>query len=91
MPAEEESLLILRHDLPDLEALVVGHHGSKHSTSESFLEALKPETAVISVGYNSYGHPATETLERLTKAGATIYRTDESGTITLYAHCQEAQ
>lgn len=91
MPAEEESLLILRHDLPDLEALVVGHHGSKHSTSESFLEALKPETAVISVGYNSYGHPAPETLERLTKAGATIYRTDESGTITLYAHCQEAQ
>ncbi len=91
MPAEGEALLTQRHELPDLEALVVGHHGSKHSTGEAFLDALRPEIAVVSVGYNSYGHPAPETLTRLKAVGAAVYRTDENGTITLYANRQEAQ
>ena len=62
-----------------------GHHGSKYSTSEELLLETKPETAVISTGYNTYGHPAPETLERLAAAGCDIYRTDWSGTVTVTA------
>jgi competence protein ComEC len=63
------------------DVLKVAHHGSKYSSSASFLEAVKPRYAVISVGQNSYGHPAPETLERLAAAGAHVYRTDQQGTI----------
>ena len=61
---------------------MAGHHGSKYATSEELLLAAKPEYAVISVGHNSYGHPAPETLERLGAAGCAIYRTDLMGTVT---------
>ncbi|MBO6011626.1 MAG: DNA internalization-related competence protein ComEC/Rec2, partial [Oscillospiraceae bacterium] len=70
-------------DLPDIELLIVGHHGSKYSSSAGFLDALKPETAFISVGENSYGHPAKETLARLYERGIAVYRTDLNGTLTL--------
>ena len=66
-----------------LEALVVGHHGSKYSTSEALLSTLTPELAFISVGDNSYGHPSQETLERLRRVGADIWRTDEQGTVCI--------
>ena len=78
-----ERALIAAYDLPDVEALVAGHHGSRSSTSEELLEAVRPETALISVGDNSYGHPAEETMIRLDKAGAEICRTDLQGTIHL--------
>lgn len=78
-----ESLLLKYYPIPDLELLVVGHHGSKYSTSAALLDALRPEFAVISAGYNSYGHPAAETLERLHNADAQILRTDQSGTVIL--------
>lgn len=77
-----ERRLVKYKSLPDIELLMVGHHGSKHSTSEELLCALKPEWAVISSGYNSYGHPAPETLERLGAAGCDIYLTKEMGTVT---------
>jgi competence protein ComEC len=76
-----ESLLCAYTDLPQLTLLVAGHHGSKYSASETLLSATTPEYAFISVGENSYGHPAAETLERLLAAGCKIYRTDLSGTI----------
>lgn len=69
--------------LPDIELLVVGHHGSKYSTSDALLDAVKPETAVISVGYNSYGHPSEETLQKLVQSGILVYRTDSDGSISL--------
>ena len=63
---------------------MAGHHGSKYSTTEELLEAVRPEVAVISVGKsNSYGHPAPETLERLDRAGAELYRTDLQGTVVI--------
>ena len=80
-----ENRLIKYGNLPDVEALVVGHHGSKYAASEELLLAVRPELAVISVGYNTYGHPADETLERLAAAGCEIYRTDWSGTVTITA------
>lgn len=68
--------------LPDIDLLIVGHHGSKYATTEALLSALTPETAVISVGENNhYGHPAEETLNRLLEAGCAIYRTDRDGTV----------
>jgi len=78
-----EALLLKYYPIPDLELLVAGHHGSKYSTSAALLDALRPELAVISVGYNSYGHPAAETLERLDAAGTQVLRTDQSGTVVL--------
>ena len=80
-----ERRLVKYGDLPDIELLVAGHHGSKHATSEELLLETKPELAVISVGYNSYGHPAPETLERLAAAGCAIYRTDWHGAVTVTA------
>ncbi len=77
-----ERRLVKYKNLPDIEILMVGHHGSKNSTSKELLLAVTPETAVISSGYNSYGHPAPETLERLGAAGCDIYCTKDMGNIT---------
>lgn len=78
-----ERLLLTQHELPTVEVLVVGHHGSKHSTSEALLETVRPLYAFISVSEdNSYGHPAQETLDRLEQFGCIIFRTDEDGTVT---------
>ena len=77
-----ERMLLRNEDIPDLDLLIVGHHGSKNSTCEELLRATTPETAIISVGENNpYGHPAQETLDRLEAFGCTVYRTDLHGTI----------
>ncbi len=69
-------------DLPDLEILVAGHHGSATSTSWELLNATRPEIVLISVGEdNSYGHPTWETLERLKLFDCLVYRTDLEGTL----------
>ncbi|RGY01879.1 DNA internalization-related competence protein ComEC/Rec2 [Blautia sp. OF03-15BH] len=71
----------------DLRAAVlkVGHHGSRFSTGEDFLEAISPGFAVISCAEdNRYGHPAPETVERLERAGCRIFYTMKSGAVTLY-------
>ena len=67
-----------------LDALAVGHHGSGSATGYVFLRQALPKYAVISVGAgNRYGHPAESTLSRLRDAGCTVYRADQSGTITI--------
>ena len=64
--------------------LKVAHHGSAHSTSEVWLDHVKPVVAVISAGRrNRYGHPTLKTLRRLETAGAQIYRTDLHGTVVV--------
>lgn len=70
-------------EYPDCDVLKVAHHGSKYSTGERLLSSARPEIAVISVGYNRYGHPTQEALSRLQEAGAQVYRTDQCGLITL--------
>lgn len=68
----------------DCDILKVAHHGSKYSSSDHFIAACSPSIAVISVGaHNFYGHPAPATLERLEKAGCTIFRTDQEGAVVL--------
>ena len=72
--------------------LKVGHHGSNTSSSLKFLEQVKPQIAVIMVGEgNRYGHPNEETLEKLEKMNAKIYRTDENGTITITSDGNECK
>ena len=76
-----EKELLQRHPLRDLELLIVGHHGSRYASSGELLGSIGADTAIISVGYNPYGHPTYETLERLKAYGYSIYRTDLNGTI----------
>ena len=78
-----EMRLLSRYALPEVDLLVAGHHGSRDSTSQILLDTVRPETVVISVGENTYGHPAAETLQRIETTGAEILRTDELGTITI--------
>lgn len=64
--------------------LKVGHHGSRTSSSILFLNAVHPNTAVISAGLNNqYGQPHQETLTKLSQRGITTFRTDQDGTIVI--------
>ena len=66
------------------EVLKVAHHGSRNSTTEAFLDAVRPQIGVISVGRgNFYGHPHAALMQRLEEAGTRIYRTDEEGAVTV--------
>ncbi|MDP4089088.1 MAG: ComEC/Rec2 family competence protein [Bacillota bacterium] len=72
------------------DVLKVSHHGSKTSSSEDFLKAVKPEYAVISVGKdNKYKHPDQGTMDRLKAIGAVVYRTDENGTVVATSNGKE--
>ena len=83
MSGSTEKKLVETYALPDIEVLVVSHHGSRYSSNIRFLKAVTPEAAVISVGDNNYGHPSEETLQRLLAIGADIWRTDQQGTIRI--------
>ena len=83
MEGATEKKLIETYELPEMDVLMAGHHGSKNSTSKELLDAVTPGTVIISVGSNSYGHPAEDTLRRLARAGCDIYRTDRHGTVYL--------
>jgi competence protein ComEC len=66
------------------DVLKVGHHGSRTSTSEPFLDAVNPQFAIISDGFeNSFGHPNRDVLERLAEHHARILRTDTNGLISV--------
>ncbi len=74
--------MLLQKGLEPCQVLKVAHHGSGHSSTQHFLDTVKPEVALISCGVdNKYKHPYPETLERLARVGAAVYRTDELGTI----------
>jgi len=83
--ANTEMQLLNRRKAGRTDILKIAHHGSGGSSTSSFLEAVSPQIAVISVGKeNTFGHPAPETLERLLRAGlqeGNIFRTDEQGSI----------
>ena len=74
----------MRSNWPQTDILKVGHHGSSTSTYQKFLNQIKPNYAIISVGKNNdYGHPNATILKRLNNIGAKVFRTDESGTIEI--------
>jgi competence protein ComEC len=71
--------------------LKAGHHGSRSSSSYDFLRSVRPEIAIISVGKNPYGHPTKEVLDRLTRLGIKVYRTDLKGNITITTNGEDYQ
>ena len=78
--AEVEEDLIEKYNLQDIDVLKVGHHGSKTSSSQKFIDEINPKYSIISVGKNNrYGHPNKEVLDNLNDSN--IYRTDENGSI----------
>jgi competence protein ComEC len=75
-----------------LTVLKVTHHGSSTSSTPLFLNSFTPEIAVIQVGAdNSYGHPTPQTLERLQKAGAQVFRNDEHGDVIVTIDGEKAE
>jgi len=88
MGSSTERALVETYDLPDIEVLMVGHHGSKYSTSEELLKVVTPEVGIISVGENSFGHPTAEAMERMAFRGMELYRTDLQGNIVVRVHAQ---
>ncbi|MBS4022005.1 MAG: DNA internalization-related competence protein ComEC/Rec2 [Dethiobacter sp.] len=85
--AEREALILLVDGNADLDSTVlqVPHHGSRHALFDAFLEAVRPQAAVIPVGYNTFGHPHAETLNLLSLYVPCIYRTDTHGAVTFYS------
>lgn len=82
--AETEAEMIKIKTQLRAQVLKIGHHGSRHATSEKFLAAVKPEAAIISCGAdNRYGHPSQPTLDRLKRSNVQVYRTDLSGEIAI--------
>jgi len=81
---------IIRNIKAPVDFLKTPHHGSKGSTSRALLNVLDPRVSVVSVGAkNTYGHPATETLQRLGERGAAVERTDLNGTVTITVPLQQ--
>ena len=77
---EREQDILEKYNISDIDVLKVGHHGSKTSSSKSFINSINPKYSVISVGKNNrYGHPNKEVLSNLNNSK--IYRTDEDGSI----------
>jgi competence protein ComEC len=75
---------LLNAGLSQCDVLKVAHHGSQYSSTPAFLNAVQPKIALISVGVgNTYHHPGPDTVERIRSMGTAIYRTDESGQITV--------
>lgn len=83
--SQAEELALKRSGvLKNVDVLKVSHHGSKFSSSEEFLETVRPKEAVIMVGEkNSFGHPTDEVLMRLEMVGSKVWRTDEQGEIEI--------
>ena len=82
---ENESEILSSCNLPDIEFLKAGHHGSSSSSTNEFIEKLKPEAVAISCGYNNdYGHPHRSVLDTFRENGSVVYRTDKNGTLVFY-------
>ena len=75
-----EKEILNKYNLPDIDVLKVGHHGSKTSSSIEFINEINPKYSIISVGKNNrYGHPNDSVLDNL--QDSKVYRTDQYGSI----------
>ncbi|MEM7434629.1 MAG: ComEC/Rec2 family competence protein, partial [Myxococcota bacterium] len=84
LESQAEQALLGRGALGRADVLKVAHHGSRTSTTTAFVDTVQPHVAVISAGVgNWYGHPSSDVLARLAAAGATVYRTDLHGGVTV--------
>ncbi|MFA7076158.1 MAG: MBL fold metallo-hydrolase, partial [Candidatus Izemoplasmatales bacterium] len=78
---EEE--IINKYDLK-IDVLKVAHHGSKTSSTKNFINKIKPDNAIISVGLNNYNHPDKDVIKELTDNRINVFRTDMSGSVMFY-------
>ncbi len=84
---DSEAKMLAGSYLTDCDLYVAGHHGSSSSSSEAFIEAIKPEYAFISVGAgNSYGHPTEQTMATFKSNNVQVFRTDMQGEVTCYTN-----
>ena len=80
-----ENAIVKRGGNLQSDLLILGHHGSRDSTGQQWIEAVNPQMAFYQAGVNnSYGHPHPDTIERVTTANIPVYGTDELGTISIY-------
>lgn len=71
-------------DVLQSDVLIVPHHGSRTSSSEMFMDAVRPNVAIFTVGYrNRFGHPKADIVERYWRRGINTYRSDEDGAVLL--------
>ena len=90
LPTTSENEILAKNIDVKANILKVAHHGSKYATSNTFIEAIKPQDSIISVGKNNqYGHPNQEILDRLIQHGIKIIRTDEGGGVVYKCVSQE--
>jgi competence protein ComEC len=87
--SEARLLKLHAKDLPST-LLVVAHHGSKSSSSQDFVDAVRPQYAVFTAGYlNRFGHPKEEVVERYRAAGSKLLRSDEDGAVSIAMEAQD--
>lgn len=78
---EGENKIVENFNLPEIDVLKAGHHGSKTSSGDKFLNEINPKIIVISVGENNFGHPAAEVTARYDQKSIDYLRTDQQGMI----------
>ena len=79
-----EYRMLSENELQPADVLKVGHHGSHTSSTQAFLDAVRPVFAIVSVGQdNSYGHPHADVIDRLLDHNAVVYRTDLDGLVSI--------
>lgn len=84
VPGDAEAAALAAYTIPNIDCVVVPHHGSRGAVTSSLLRVLSPEVAVIPVGEgNPFGHPDTGTVESIAKAGVRLLRTDRSGWVSI--------
>ena len=77
-----EKNILEEYNIKNIDILKVGHHGSKTSSNQCFIDKINPKYSIISVGWNNrYNHPNEEVIERL--VNSKVYRTDKDGTIEI--------
>ena len=81
--AEAETDMVTKGLVPNVDFMSIPHHGSKGSSTTSFVTKADPEYAIVSVGVNSYGHSTADALNKYTNIGAKVYRTDKLGNIVI--------
>ncbi len=81
--AASERSIVASGRLGPVTLLKVGHHGSRTSSTDAFVQAAAPRDAIVSVGKgNTFGHPRGEVIQRFAAEGTHLYRTDEFGLVT---------
>ena len=78
-----ERRLVGYHGIDSIEVLMVGHHGSRHSTGDILLYMTNPQTGIISVGRNQYGHPHPDALSRLYNNSVDTWTTQDNGNVVI--------